>query len=292
MKRSTQADIALLFVVTLWGTSFSLAKEALSWVSPILFVILRFLLAGAIWMAIYGRFLKKNEKIIQREILWRGILLGAVLGCGFIMQTAGLNLTRATMSGFLTGLTVVLVPLFVILLERALPRPTSLAGVAVCAAGLWILSSPGGGGLNSGDLLTIGAAALFALHIVLVEIFTNEYDPRALTPVQAMGVLLVAVPAMFLLETPSATFNWSLLWRWLALGTMVAVTLAIQLYWQRFISATRAGIIFTLVQPLSAVFAVLLLGEVLAGAVYAGGAVIFLGMLVAEGGARLIPSGD
>jgi drug/metabolite transporter (DMT)-like permease len=68
---------------------------------------------------------------------------------------------------------------------------------------------------------------------------------------------------------------------------MAALTLALQLHWQRYISATRAGIIFTLEQPLAALFAFLLLGEVLTGAGYLGGGLIFLGMLVSEGGARL-----
>ena len=287
MKRNTQADIALLFIVILWGISFSLTKEALDWVTPILFVILRFLLAGAIWLVMYGHLLKK----IQPGIILRGILLGFVLGGGFVLQTAGLELTRATMSGFLSGLAVVIVPLFVIVLEKKLPTPTSLVGVVICTLGLWVLASPAGAGLNRGDLLTIGAAALYALYIVLVEIFTSEYDPRVLTVVQTAGALLVSVPAMILLETPSVTFDWPFVWRWLVLGTMVAVTLAIQLYWQRFVSATRAAIIFTLTQPLAAVFAFLLLGEVLTGPAYAGGAIIFLGMLVAEGGARLIPDG-
>ncbi len=285
MNRSTQADIALLFVVILWSISFSLAKEALNWVTPILFVILRFLLAGVIWLVLYGSLLKGAKA----GTWWRGLLLGFVLGVGFVLQTAGLALTRASMSGFITGLAVVFVPFFVIFLERKLPKLTSLAGVVICAAGLWILTSPAGAGFNRGDLMTVGAAVMYALYIVLVEIFTSEYDPRVLTLVQAAGIMLAALPAMILLEAPSMTWNWPLIWRWLVLGTMAAVTLAIQLYWQRFISATRAAVIFTLEQPLAAVFAFLILGELLTGAAYMGGGIIFLGLLVAEGGARLIP---
>ncbi len=289
MERGTQADIALLSVVILWGTSFSIAKEALQWITPVLFVVVRFLLAGAIWLVVYGHLLKKNQKNFTWKIALKGSLLGVVLGAGFVLQTAGLNLTRATMSGFLTGLVVVIVPFFVIILERKIPKATSLTGVVVCTFGLWVLTSSPGAGFNFGDLLTIGAAVFFALHLVLVQIFTREHDPRVLTLMQPIGALLVAIPLIFILESPSVTIHWSLVWRWLVLGTMVAVTIAVQLYWQRFITATRAAIIFTLEQPLAAFFAFLILGEVLTGRAYLGGGLIFIGMLVAEGGARILP---
>jgi len=126
---------------------------------------------------------------------------------------------------------------------------------------------------------------------VLVEIFTgNEgYDGRALALIQVFGIFLVTLPAIPLVEQPEVHFTWALTWRWIVLGTMAAVTLALQLYWQRFITATRAAIIFTLEPPLAALFAFLLLGELLGAAAYVGGLLIFLGMLVAEGGARILP---
>jgi drug/metabolite transporter (DMT)-like permease len=285
MNRSTQADLVFIGIVCLWGTSFALVKGALALVTPTLFVILRFLIAGAIWGALFGRALKEAKP----GTLWRGMLLGAVLGTGFVLQTAGLRLTTASMSGFVTGLAVVVVPFWVVAIQRKIPRLTSLAGVVVCAIGLLLLSSPSGGGLNQGDLLTVGCASLFALYIVLVEVFTSGFDPRALTLAQAFGILLVAGIALPFVESPSVTWSWPLIWRGLALGTMAAFTLALQLHWQRYITATRAGIIFTLEQPLAALFAFLLLGEVLTGTGYLGGGLIFLGMVVSEGGARLIP---
>jgi len=268
MKRSTRADIVFVSITLIWSTSFALAKAAVAWATPALFVVLRFVLAGAIWFALY----RTRLKDIRPGTWSRGLLLGAVLG-----------------SGFLTGLTVVIVPLLVIAIERTIPRVTSIAGVLFCLAGLWILTSPSGAGFNVGDLLTLLGAVFFALYIVFVEMFTDDYDTRALTLIQAVGILAVAVPGALLMESPAVEFTWAFTWRWLALGIMAAVTLALQIHWQRFISATRAAVIITLETPLAAFFAFLLLGEVLAPAAYAGGALIFLGTLVAEGGARLLP---
>ncbi len=289
MEKSTKADLVLVFVVSLWGTSFALVKGALDFVSPALFVLMRFVIAGAIWGLLYHRTLRGARP----GIWWRGLLLGVVLGGGFILQTAGLQLTTASMSGFITGLNVVIVPLLVVLLERRLPAWTAMLGVALCTAGLWVMTAPEGTGLNTGDILTIGCAFLFALYIVLVEIFTgNEgYDGRALALIQVFGIFLITLPALPLMEVPRVDFTWAFTWRWVVLGTMAAVTLALQLYWQRFITATRAAIIFTLEPPLAALFAFLLLAEVLMPSAYAGGALIVLGMLVAEGGARLLPGG-
>ncbi len=285
MKRSTRADIVFVSITLIWSTSFALAKAAVAWATPALFVVLRFVLAGAIWFALY----RTRLKDIRPGTWSRGLLLGAVLGAGFVFQTAGLEHTGASMSGFLTGLTVVIVPLLVIAIERTIPRVTSIAGVLFCLAGLWILTSPSGAGFNVGDLLTLLGAVFFALYIVFVEMFTDDYDTRALTLIQAVGILAVAVPGALLMESPAVEFTWAFTWRWLALGIMAAVTLALQIHWQRFISATRAAVIITLETPLAAFFAFLLLGEVLAPAAYAGGALIFLGTLVAEGGARLLP---
>lgn len=287
MRRNTQADLILIGVVALWGTSFALVKGALEHVSPILFVILRFILAGAIWLVFYGDRLLR----LSRGTLWRGTVLGAVLGAGFILQTAGLGLTSASMSGFITGLNVVMVPLLVVAIEGRIPRATSLIGVAICAAGLGVMTAPAGQGMGLGELLTMGCALLFALYIVLVEVYTADHEPEALVLTQTIGVLAVSLLTLPFLETPRVAWNLALIWRLLALGSMAAVTLALQLYWQRFTTATRAAIIFTLEPPLAAVFGSLLLGEVLTGSAYLGGGIVFLGLLFAEGGARLLPGG-
>jgi len=287
LRRSAQADLILIAVVAVWGTSFALVKEALEYVTPILFVILRFILAGAIWVVLYGDRLRR----LSLGTLWRGTVLGAVLGAGFIFQTAGLGLTSASMSGFITGLNVVIVPLLVVAIERRIPRLTSLMGVAICATGLWVMTAPAGHGLGPGDLLTVGCAFLFALYIVLVEVYTADHEPEALVLTQTIGVLAVSLLALPFLETPRVTWNPALVWRFLVLGSMAAVTLALQLHWQRFITATRAAIIFTLEPPMAAVFAFLILGEVLTGSAYLGGGLIFLGLLFAETGARILPGG-
>jgi drug/metabolite transporter (DMT)-like permease len=285
LNRPTEADLILVGVVALWGTSFALVKEALTWTTPILFVILRFLLAGTIWLVLY----RDRLAVIRPSTLLRGVVLGIVLGGGFVFQTIGLGLTSASLSGFITGLNVVVVPLLVVVIERRIPRPTSLVGVVICTVGLFVMTSPVGEGFGPGALLTLGCAVLFGLYIVLVEIYTREGDPRDLILTQTIGVLLVSLAVLPFAEAPRVVWNWSLIWHWLALGAMAAVTLALQLHWQRYISATRAAIIFTLEPPLATLFAFLLLGEVLSGAAYLGGALIFLGMLVAETGARVAP---
>ncbi len=288
MKRSTQADIVFLGIAILWGSSFALAKGALTHVSPIFFVFIRFMLAGAIWAALWQKKIKKNA----RPGTWlRGLTLGGLLGGGFIFQTIGLELTEASMSGFITGLWVVIVPVLVIVIRRTIPKATSIVGVLICTLGLWIIASPAGEGFNLGDLLTLLSATCFALHIVFVEMFTADHDTRVLTVIQAAGILAITIPSMLLLETPTVEWSWPLIWRWLVLGTMAAGTLALQLHWQRFITATRAAVIITLQIPLAAFFAFLFLGELLTGAAYLGGGLIFLGALVAEGGARLFKNG-
>ena len=184
MSRSLRAHLLLFSVVAVWGSTFVLVKDALRDISPLLFNLLRMALAFLCLAIVYRRQWSK----ISRAGWKSGALVGLILAIAYHLQTSGLKLTTPTKSAFITGLTLVLVPLL-----AALPgvrRRGTLAppwnvwlGVLLAFAGVVLMAAPaaarsGAGGIfvlpdltsiGTGDLLTLGCAFAFACHIIVQD---------------------------------------------------------------------------------------------------------------------------
>src|SRR5580692_515834 len=166
MQRRMRADVALAFCSLLWGATFVVVRSALEHVSVFLFLAARFSLA-ALLLAIFQpsglRNLKKGE-------LFAGAALGLFMFGGYAFQTAGLQYTTPAKSGFVTGSSVVLVPLLLAIFWRKHLARWAYGGALCAVVGLYFLTVPveGLARLNRGDILTFVAAALYAVHIILV----------------------------------------------------------------------------------------------------------------------------
>jgi drug/metabolite transporter (DMT)-like permease len=283
------ADLALLLLTLLWGTSFHLVKVVLDVASPGVFLAARF---GAAALALGLVWAVRRDPAGPR--LWRdGGLLGLFALAGFVLQTVGLRHTTPARSGFLTGLSVLVVPFVArFALGRAV-RAASWAGVALATVGLALLTRPFDGGIGAavrlGDALTVGCAVAYALMIV----FTSEWSPRhALTPLVFAEVAVVLVGSVLLvpLETPRLDAA-----RLPELGATVLFTglvltagaFYVMAWAQRRVTAVRAALIFALEPVSAALFSNLYGGEVLVLADWAGGALVVLGVVVGEVGGAL-----
>jgi len=273
------AEGVLLACTAIWGSTFALTKNALDDASPLLFVAARFGLATLL----FAPFVLKTLPRIERRALWRGLILGVLLFLGFATQTVGLRYTTASKSGFITGMLVVLTPIFQLLIERRAPRFGNLAGVVLVTGGLYLLTSPNGSEFNVGDALTLGCAAVYAVFIVYLDVFTKEHDPALLTFVQfAVTCLLAAASAPFLEELRFGLSGESVgTLAYLAVFATVAA-LYLQARYQRETTPTRAAIIFSLEPVFAAVFAYFLRDERLGTVGVIGGGVIVVGVLLSE----------
>ncbi len=172
-----QADLVLALVALIWGTTFVVVKQALIEISTMYFLAVRFGLASACML---GMFLPAFRSAGLNAI-WRGLRGGAVAGLflwlGYVLQTFGLKYTSAGKSGFLTGLYIVLVPLISASVSRRWPQTRELLGIAVATAGMAFLTAPSLGRkfqLNRGDLLTLGCACAFAIHLLVLGYFSQR----------------------------------------------------------------------------------------------------------------------
>ncbi|MFL6416563.1 MAG: DMT family transporter [Bryobacteraceae bacterium] len=279
-----QADLTLAFAAFTWGTTFVVIKNALADVSPICFLALRFGLAATCILPLLFRGVRSTDKSP-----WRGLIGGAVPGfflwLGYLLQTFGLRTTSASHSGFLTSLYIVGVPLVGALLYRKWPRRLELAGVALAGAGIiWLTKPPGSEPfrLNGGDVLTIGCAVAFAFHIVVLGhvVQRERVEPVAVGQIASAAVLSsLSLP----FETPHIRWTGQVIWGVLITGIFAtALAFALQAWMQRYTSATRAALIFSLEPVFAVLTAASFGGEPLSLGTLGGGALILAGIICVE----------
>jgi len=278
-SRQLQADLSLLLVTAIWGTTFVLVKDVTHVLPPLTFIALRFSIGFAALAVLFHRRLRRATR---HEVL-AGLLIAVFLYVGFLAQTLGLQTTSASVTAFITGLSTVIVPLAAFLLLRHRPSTNALVGVGLATAGLGLLTVKDDLSLSPGDLLVLACAFSFALHIVLVGKYAPKLDTVVLAVVQIGAVALASWPLALVLEQPTLVAP-PQAWLNVAFLGVVATGLVfyIQNVAQRFTSPTHTALIFTMEPVFAAFFAYLWLGEVIAGRGLLGAALILAGMLVAE----------
>ncbi|MBM3753557.1 MAG: DMT family transporter [Acidobacteria bacterium] len=276
-----RADLTLALIALIWGTTFVLVKRALDDISPFLYLAMRFTLAAAVLAAIYH---KRIARGISRREIGIGMVVGAVLMSGYVLQTVGLQTTTPSKSAFLTGLYVVLVPFAAAAVYRVRPRWAEIAGVAIAATGMGLLSMQGERlTIERGDLLTIGCAVAFALHIVLLGHWAPLVGYESLGVMQIAGAALVAVAALPFVELPAVKWSMPVIGA-ILIGGLLATALAfmLQTWAQQNTTPTRAAILFSLEPVFAWIVSFLVEGETLTGRAALGAALILAGILAVE----------
>ena len=217
-------------------------------------------------------------------------LVGLFLFVGNELQTAGLKYTTASKSAFLTGVSVVLVPvLLAVFWKRGINRLTSI-GVILAFAGLYLLTVPAAAGaglnlrsMNHGDLLTLGAAVVFAFHIIFIEHATQSNRWQQITVVQVAVTALLMILTSAFGEKVYLVWSPRVLWGIGITGFLsLALAFAIQAWAQQFTPATHTALIFTLEPVFAWLTSFIFLGERLGGRGGLGAACILAGLLISE----------
>ncbi len=275
------ADISLLIVAVFWGSNFVIMKGALDLITPFAYLGLRFSLAALILVVLFW----KKIRQITRQDLFIGSLIGFFLFTGFGFQTIGLLYTTPAKSGFITGVSVVIVPFLCYLVTRISPGWYSFAGGGLAACGLFLLSANEAFGLEFGDLLTLICAFLFAAHIVSLGRFAPRRDPIILATVQLAftGLASFAI-AIFTEPLEGMLTHPPLIWGaifyavlFCTIGAFVTQTLA-----QRFTPPTHAALILCLEAVFAGVFSYFFWGELFTLRKLAGALLIFGGIAITE----------
>jgi len=286
MTKRFRADLSLAFCSLLWGATFVVVKNSLAYSSVFVFLAARFTLA-ALLMAAFRPYVFRT---LKKEELLAGAALGFFMFGGYAFQTAGLQYTTPAKSGFVTGSSVVMVPLLLGIFWRRRLTLWVYAGVFAAVFGLYFLTVPAEGisHLNRGDLLTFVAAGLYAMHIILVGDYTRRHSVAALSVLQVAACAALAWLATGVASATGwqpARFGWqaeSLLGIAICAVLATAVAFSIQLWAQQYTTSSHAAILFTLEPVFASLTSYILLRERLGNRALLGAAFVLAGILIAE----------
>lgn len=272
-----QADLMLLLLTVLWGTSFPVTKIAMGQTGVFSFLTVRFLLGGLMLYPFVRKGLVKN----MRELRKAGFILGFWMFIGFVLQTWGMKYTSASMSGFLTGTLVIMVPVLAVPFLKSKLRIRHIAAALSAMAGIFLLTRPDVTAINLGDLMTLGCAFSFAMQMIYVQKYSNRQNSIQIAFYQVIAVGIMALPLALFTEGFVGMGNlqvWGLaLW---AAIFCTAIAFWIQCRFQPDTSAQAAAIVYSMEPVFAALFAFLILGEKIQS--LTGAVLIIAGMIIAE----------
>ncbi len=286
------ADSILLAVTFAWGATFVVVQDAIRVFPVFNFLGLRFTLSGLIMIACVIIVPKFRQQLYNKRLWLTGAWLGLWLFAGYALQTVGLLYTTPAQSGFITGLSVVLVPALSLVILHHKPSMGVWLGVVCAAIGLFFLSYQPHRGFNVGDILTFFCAVAFAVQIVAVGKYAERFSPLALAAVQILVVGILSLISAFFAGTASSTFGpgWMQpsVWEGLVICILFATILAYfaQMVIQKYTTPTRTALIFSAEPVFAALTAYLFASDKIGLSGLIGCALILAGMLIAEFAAK------
>jgi drug/metabolite transporter (DMT)-like permease len=271
-----RAQLGVVVAALLFGSTFVVMRDSVRVASPTAFLCVRFGIGGVALVL-----LARRRSPMPKGVLVPSLVTASALLVGYVFQTVGLQYTKTSTSAFITYLLVVLVPVFAAIQHRELPPPVVAVAVAVTTAGLWLLTG-GIDAVGKGEVLTLGCAAAYAIHILLIERWTSSVDVLWFIGIQ-LCVVSVACFVPGLLQGGFG-FGW-VAWRGAAytgIGAS-AVALTLQARGQAVLPPTRTALLL-MIEPVSAALIGYAVGERLGASGALGALLILIGVTVAEVG--------
>jgi drug/metabolite transporter (DMT)-like permease len=268
------APWALLAVAAMWGISFVWMKDILDQQDVYSFLTSRFIVAAAAMIALRPKVIRQ----FSQELVTKGLLIGMALGSGYIFQTLGLERTTPAITGFITGLYVVVTPLLAFLFLKERLTKVMWGYVFLAVLGLGILSVKGWS-VGLGEIFVLISAVLFAIHIILLGSWSKNFDAYALTVMQLIGcAVLASIPASLNgYVAPPDTQVWGVIIFTALFAT--AFAFVIQTWSQARISTTKVAVILTMEVVFAALFSFLYGMEPFTWRLAVGGGLVLIAML-------------
>jgi len=278
-KSPTMGKVYFFLILTtfFWGGSFLFTKIGVGIIPPQIFVFARFSMAALIMLIACAPKLKQ----LNRHIAKRGMIVGIALGLTNLSFVFGIQGTSISRAGVLNNLFVLFIPLITKVVWRDKIGRVNMAGIAIAVFGIWLLATGGVEGFNRGDLVSTICALLIACHIITVSKVLKDDDVYLVSLVQFATVAAMAGAASILLPLPQFTLTAP------AVTAIVYCTIfptvfcfTLQNNYQRYVTPTRAGLIYTLDPIWSLMAGLLILGETLNPLEWLGCGIILLAVLL------------
>ncbi len=272
MNKKLTAQILLILVTVIWGSTFIMVKDALNDAGPFIFATMRFAIAGLLTIIL----LNKNIFNLSKLEIYGGFFAGFFLFGGYAFQNFGLIYTSASKSAFITSVSVLLVPIILYIFKVQKIKFKTWIAVFVATLGLFILINPTGENMNLGDILTLGCAICFAIHIIFQDFYLKK-NVRVLHffLIQTLTVAILSYFNSLIFEPVFVSWSTRLINAILITGIAGTFIAIIVMIWaQKILNPSQTAIIFTLEPVFAALFAILYAGEILGISGYIGGGII------------------
>ncbi|KPV43214.1 DMT family transporter [Alicyclobacillus ferrooxydans] len=292
--RRWTATITLLLVTLVWGATFSLTKGALVHIGVFAYLTARFFTAALV-LTVGALLVPSVRRSFTKQTWIAGTFLGTLLFGGFGFQTLGLKTTTPATAGFLTGLSVVIVPLLAYPILKSIPHPRSWIGAVVALVGLGLLTGVDIVSLHVGDLYVLLCSIFLALQIIYTERYTVELNALAVTTVQIAVVTVWCAASLFLPTArfhrpliPDAfavhAFSYPIVWIAVIVCALPGTAFAYfaQTFFQKSTSSTETAIIFSMEPVFAAIIGWLSFHNTLSLSGYIGCLLIFVSMWIAD----------
>ncbi|MDQ0162801.1 DMT family transporter [Bacillus alveayuensis] len=287
MKKQLMADVLLLSVALIWGVTFVVVQNAIQILPPHLFNGIRFAMAG-VFLTILMIHPTYHIRF-TRTIFINGFILGLFLFFGYAFQTLGLMYTTSSKAGFITGLSVMMVPFLSVWLLKEKLKPLSIVGAIMGTIGLFLLTMGDFTKLNLGDLLVLFCAFAFAFHIIFTDKYSKKLQAYPLTIVQIFTVSIFSFIASFLFEIWKYPINWNMVANTKVIIALFVTSLlatayafVVQTKFQAYTTASRVALIFAMEPVFAAITAFIYQNERLTILSGIGCLLIFLAMIISE----------
>ncbi|MER3396294.1 MAG: hypothetical protein C4318_03690 [Acidimicrobiia bacterium] len=280
--------LSLLGIAAVWGLSFPAMKAALEYVTPFELLAMRNLLGFLALAVLWGPKLCKRannrDAFIDAYTMLAGVVLGAALVAGLALQVVGLQTTTSVKAGFISGLYVIFTPFVAIPVLDRQPSLAVILSAIAATVGLFLLTVGDVKGISSvslGDVLNVGAAVSFAVHVALTGKYAPRCDYKRLCLVEAFVKALAFSPALLRLDLEIVLVSK------VAVAVLVtglgatALGLAVQTWAQRRVSAPATAVIFSSEPAFAGLFGLLLLGESLSTRGLLGAGILLIAIVVA-----------
>lgn len=279
---------ALLVCALIWGGSFVVIKDAISYISAAWLMTLRFVFAVGIVAIIFRKKLKEH---LDATHIKYGVLLGVLNGLGYLFQNGALAYTTAGKAAFIASIYCAMIPFVNWLIAKKKPHGTSIFAAFLCVAGIGLISlgTDFSFSFGLGEQMTLLSAIIFAFDFVLIAELAHKYDIITLTVVQ-LGVS--ALPCLAYALCFETVPNFAVLptnaWVALAYITLIATALTgvLQNRAQKSVAPVQASLIISLDSIFAAVFGVIFLAEVITPTIFLGFIVIFVAIFISELGEK------
>lgn len=277
-RSTTLPTLGLLAMTAVWGSTFFMIKDVVTRMAVADFLAVRFAIAALVTLALFPRHVWR----LGCTGLAHGLVLGAIYGCGQLLQTWGLALISPSISGFATGMYVVFTPILGVLLLRQRMAKSVWIAVGLATLGLGVLSLHGLS-VDIGVWITLASAVLYGLHIVLLGQWSRAEHTLGLCAVQMVVIALVCFIATVPHGGPSLPPDRA---TWIAVLYMAliagAAAMAMQVWAQAHLPATRAAIVMTTEPVFATIFAITFGTDVFGWRMLVGGALVLAAMYVVE----------